>query len=235
MPTMNPETFMQIQSDITQNLASLIPIPRKLTAESIISAAIVLGGFYLASLLFKKVAEQFFLARKVDQALARFLIRAVRITLVALGVVTALGTLGIDVSAIVAGLGLTGLALGIALKDIVSNAVSGVMLLLFRPFRHNDRIKVADFEGSVCDIDLRYTHLRTDGKVIFVPNSMMFANAVSVLGTAATAASTKLVMPPAIESEPDAPTPEPSVEQELVRERERPNLLLAIADEKVAA
>ena len=40
------------------------------------------------------------------------------------------------------------------MKDIVSNAVSGVMLLLFRPFRHNDRIKVADFEGSVCDIDL---------------------------------------------------------------------------------
>ena len=72
------------------------------------------GGAYLASLLFKKVAEQFFLARKVDQALARFLIRAVRITLVSLGVVTSLGTLGIDVSAIVAGLGLTGLALGIA-------------------------------------------------------------------------------------------------------------------------
>jgi small-conductance mechanosensitive channel len=233
MTTMDPEFLKQIPTDIAQNVASLIPIPRKLTAESILSAAIVLGGFYLASLLFKKVAEQFFLARKVDQALARFLIRAVRITLVSLGVVTALGTLGIDVSAIVAGLGLTGLALGIALKDIVSNAVSGVMLLLFRPFRHNDRIKVADFEGSVCDIDLRYTHLRTDGKVIFVPNSMMFANAVCVLGTAATAASAKLVMPPAIEDEPNAPTPEPSVEQEVARER--PNLLMALADEKVAA
>lgn len=230
---METDFLKQIPSDIAQNVASLIPIPRKLTAESIISALIVLGGFYLASLLFKKVAEQFFLARKVDQALARFLIRAVRITLVSLGVVTALGTLGIDVSAIVAGLGLTGLALGIALKDIVSNAVSGVMLLLFRPFRHNDRIKVGDFEGAVCDIDLRYTHLRTEGKVIFVPNSMMFANAVQVLGTAATGASTKLITPPAIESEPDAPPPEPSVEQEVARER--PNLLLAIADEKVAA
>jgi len=233
MPTMEAEFLKQIPTDIAQNVASLIPIPRKLTAESILSAAIVLGGFYLASLLVKKVAEQFFLARKVDQALARFLIRAVRITLVSLGVVTALGTLGIDVSAIVAGLGLTGLALGIALKDIVSNAVSGVMLLLFRPFRHSDRIKVGDFEGMVCDIDLRYTHLRTDGKVIFVPNSMMFANAVSVLGAAATAESTRLIMPPAIESEPDAPPPEPSVEHEVVRDR--PNLLLALADEKVAA
>lgn len=233
---MDPEFLKQIPTDIAQNVASLIPIPRKLTAESILSALIVLGGFYLASVLFKKVAEQFFLARKVDQALARFLIRAVRITLVGLGVVTALGTLGIDVSAIVAGLGLTGLALGIALKDVVSNAVSGVMLLLFRPFRHNDRIKVADFEGMVCDIDLRYTHLQTDGKVIFVPNSMMFANAVSVLGVAATAAvehSAMLVMPPAIEYEPDAPPSEPTVEQEAARER--PNLLLALADDKVAA
>lgn len=230
---MDAELLKQIPNDIAANVATLIPIPRKLTTESILSAAIVVGGFYLFSLLFKKVAEPFFLARKVDEALARFLIRAVRITLVALGVVTALGTLGIDVSAIVAGLGLTGLALGIALKDIVSNAVSGVMLLLFRPFRHKDRIKVGDFEGMVCDIDLRYTHLRTDGKVIFVPNSMMFANAVSVLGTAATAASTKLVMPPAIEYEPDAPPPEPSVEQEVAKDR--PNLLWALADEKVAA
>ena len=227
------EAAKQIPAEVAQSIAHLIPMPTKLSVESITSAAIVLAGFYIVSYLFKKVAEPFFLARKIDEALTRFLIRAVRITLVALGVVTALGTLGIDVSAIVGTLGLTGLALGIALKDVVSNAVSGVMLLLFRPFRHKDHIKVADFEGTVHDIDLRYTHLRTDGKVIFVPNSMMFANAVSVLGTTATAASTRLVMPPAIESEPDAPPPEPSIEHEVARER--PNLLLALADEKVAA
>lgn len=222
----------RVQSDLA-NAKAFIPAPRKLDTESIVSALIVLGGFYLASLLVKKVAEQFFLARKFDQALANFLTRAVRISLVSLGVVTALGTLGVDVSAIVAGMGLTGLALGIALKDVVSNAVSGVMLLLFRPFRHNDRIKVADFEGTVADIDLRYTHLRTEGKVIFIPNSMMFANAVSVLGIGATASSAKLIMPPAIESEVNAPPPEPTVEQEAVRER--PNLLLTLADERVAA
>ena len=53
---------------------------------------------------------------------------------------------------------------------------------------------------------------------------MMFANAVSVLGAAGTAGSAKLIMPPAIESEPDAPPAEPGVEQEVARER--PNLLL---------
>jgi small-conductance mechanosensitive channel len=231
------QTLSNVPADIAQNIAAFIPTPRKLTLEATISAAVVLAAFYLASLVFKKVAEKFFLARRVDQALGRFLIRAIRISLVTLGVVTALGTLGVDVSAIVAGLGLTGLALGIALKDVVSNAVSGVMLLLFRPFRHNDHIKVADFEGMVCDIDLRYTHLRTEGKVIFVPNSMMFANAVQVLGVAAAADANppkpKLVMPPAIDYEPELPPPEPTVEQEAVRER--PNPLMALADEKVAA
>jgi hypothetical protein len=161
----------------------------------------------------------------------------IRITLVGIGVVTALGTLGVDVSAIVAGLGLTGLALGIALKDIVSNAMSGIMLLMFRPFRHRDRIKVGDFEGTVCDIDLRYTHLRTDGRVIFVPNSMMFANAVTVVTSAKAeatpTAATKVISLPSVAAE-EEPPPEPTVEQE--SQIERPNLLLTLAeDRRVAA
>jgi small-conductance mechanosensitive channel len=224
----------RIQTDLATNAKTWLPTPRKLDTESLISAAVVFVGFYLASLLLKKFAERFFLARKVDQALARFLIRACRISLVTLGVVTALGTLGVDVSAIVAGLGLTGLALGIALKDVVSNAVSGVMLLLFRPFRHNDHIKVGDFQGLVSDIDLRYTHLKTDGKVIFVPNSMMFANAVSVMSkvvTEAPSASPVMSLPSVAAAE--EPPPEPTIDDE--QKLERPNLLLTLADDRAVA
>lgn len=231
----------RIQSDLATNAQSFIPTPRKLDAESIISATVVFVGFYLASLLVKKVAEKFFLARKIDEALARFLIRATRISLVALGLVTALGTLGVDVSAIVAGLGLTGLALGIALKDVVSNAVSGVMLLLFRPFRHKDLIKVGEFEGMVCDIDLRYTHLRTTNKVIFVPNSLMFAQAVSVISSPVETVETaigkgkasKQALAAVVEELPGL-VPEAAAEPE-APPRSRSNLLMALADEKVAA
>jgi small-conductance mechanosensitive channel len=235
MDTQLQSILTRIQSDISTNAKTWIPTPRKLDAESIISAVIVCVGFYLASIAIKKVAEKFFAVRKIDEALARFLIRVMRITLVSLGVVTALGTLGVDVSAIVAGLGLTGLAMGIALKDIVSNAMSGIMLLLFRPFRHRDHIKVAGFEGTVHDIDLRYTHLKTDGQIIFVPNSMMFANAVSVLKSAAATAALPLEQPQAILSLPsvdaeDEPPPEPTVEQE-EETYERPNLLMTLAEE----
>lgn len=235
MDTQLQSILTRIQSDISTNAKTWIPTPHKLDAESIICALVVCVGFYLASLALKTVAEKFFAVRKVDEALARFLIRVIRITLVGLGLVTALGTLGVDVSAIVAGLGLTGLALGIALKDIVSNAVSGIMLLMFRPFRHRDRIKVGDFEGTVHDIDLRYTHLKTDGRIIFVPNSLMFANAVSVLSAAEPLATTPeqakklLSLPAAAASE--EPPPEPTVEEESQRE-ERPNLLMALVEDR---
>jgi small-conductance mechanosensitive channel len=235
METQVQDFLAKVQSDVTTNAAGFLSLPKKFTLESVISASVVFAIFYLASLLVKKVAEKFFHARKIDEALSRFLIRAMRISLVSLGAVSALGTLGIDVSVIVGGIGLTGLALGVALKDVVSNAVSGIMLLLFRTFRHNDRIKVAEFEGVVSDIDLRYTHLRTEGKIIYVPNSMMFANAVTVLSNtvATTEQVAKLVMPPAIEDLPDPPPPEPTVEQEAVRERFNP--LMALADDRVAA
>jgi small-conductance mechanosensitive channel len=170
----------KLKTDVSTHTQSWLPTPRKLDLESIFSAAVVMLGFWIAAYLSLQIAAAFFKARKIDEALARFLMRVIKFSLLTLGAVTALGTLGVDVSAIVAGLGLTGLALGIALKDIVSNAVSGIMLLIFRPFRHRDCIKVADFEGRVIDIDMRYTHLLVDDKIIFVPNSLLFANAVTV-------------------------------------------------------
>jgi len=228
----------RIQSEIATNANKTFTLaPRKFDTESIVAAIVVLVGFWLASLVIKKVAEKFFLSRKIDEALARFLIRVIRIGLVSMGVVTALGTLGFDTSTIAAGLGLTGLALGIALKDISSNAVSGIMLLLFRPFRHRDRIKVGEFEGTVCDIDLRYTHLRTEGRVIFVPNSMMFANAVTVVtsanaATSTTAKTSKLISLPSVVAA-DEPPPEPTIEQEA--RHERPNLIFKLADDRAVA
>jgi small conductance mechanosensitive channel len=171
----------RIKNDVSSHAQTWIPTPRKLDFESLISAATVMIGFWILSIIARVIADRFFVARKIDEALSRFLMRVIRFSLLCMGLVTALGTLGVDVSAIVAGLGLTGLALGIALKDIVSNAVSGIMLLIFRPFRHRDRIKVADFEGDVIDIDMRYTHLLcTDMQIIFIPNSLLFANAVTV-------------------------------------------------------
>jgi len=97
------------------------------------------------------------------------------------GFVTALGTLGINVSALVAGLGLTGFALGFALKDTISNLLSGVLILLYRPFEIGNRIRISGYEGIVISIDLRYTELDSEGDKVLIPNSKLFTDPVTVI------------------------------------------------------
>ncbi|MEO1993831.1 MAG: mechanosensitive ion channel domain-containing protein, partial [Planctomycetaceae bacterium] len=96
------------------------------------------------------------------------------------GAVTALGTIGVDVGALIAALGLTGFAIGLAFKDIVSNALSGILIIIYKPFEQGDQIKVSSFAGNVRSIDLRYTILSSDGDRVFVPNSLLFSNAITV-------------------------------------------------------
>jgi small-conductance mechanosensitive channel len=106
--------------------------------------------------------------------------RMASIAIMVFGVVTGLGTMGIEVSALVAGLGLTGFALGFALKDVLSNFIAGVLILLYRPFSVNDSITVAGYEGAVTEIDLRYTTLRKEDQKILIPNSVLFTNTIAV-------------------------------------------------------
>jgi len=136
--------------------------------------------FWLAALGAEKFAVKLGTSRDIDASLVRFLGRAAKTTIVIFGIVTALGTLGVNVTALVAGLGLTGFALGFALKDIVSNSLSGILIIIYRPITRGDIIKVSSFEGEVVDMDLRYTILDTEEKKVFVPNSMLFNNAVIV-------------------------------------------------------
>ena len=86
----------------------------------------------------------------------------------------------VDVTALVAGLGLTGFALGFALKDLISNLLAGVLLLLYRPFQRGDHIDVAGFSGFVREIDLRYTTLEEEEKIYLVPNSLLLSKGIKV-------------------------------------------------------
>jgi small conductance mechanosensitive channel len=102
-------------------------------------------------------------------------------TVVALGLVIGLGTMGVNVSALVASLGLTGFALGFALRDAIANLLAGILIIAYQPFRYGDRIKVTDIEGVVAHIDLRYTTLEDGGARHLVPNQTMYSNPVTVM------------------------------------------------------
>ncbi|MBT4866096.1 MAG: mechanosensitive ion channel [Planctomycetaceae bacterium] len=145
-----------------------------------LTALAVFAAFWVGGVLLRGVIVRVGKTRKFDRYLAKLFGKTVWLTLMVVGGITALGTVGVDVTALVAGLGITGFALGFAMKDIVSNVVSGILIIMYKPFRHGDRVKVSSFSGIVANIDLRYTTLDSDGTQIFVPNSLLFTNAISV-------------------------------------------------------
>ena len=118
--------------------------------------------------------------RRAHIALGELLASVAHVSLNALGVITALGTLGVNITGIVAGLGLTGFALGFALKDSISNLLAGVMILLYRPFEVGDRIDVSGLSGTVVHVDLRYTELDNERERVLVPNSKMLTDPIRV-------------------------------------------------------
>lgn len=137
--------------------------------------------FFIVSKVAKSAIITMSRRLKLDSHLSSFLARISSIIILILGIVTALGTLGINVSALVAGLGLTGFALGFALKDTISNLLSGVLILLYQPFKIGDSIKIAGYKGEVVRIDLRYTELSSEANKILIPNSKLFTDPITVL------------------------------------------------------
>ncbi|MBE9119206.1 mechanosensitive ion channel family protein [Lusitaniella coriacea LEGE 07157] len=91
------------------------------------------------------------------------------------GSVIALGILGLNFGALLGALGLTSVAIGFSLKDVLSNYISGVILLAAHPFRINDQVVIGDYEGTIAQIQLRATTIRTyDGRLVYIPNQEVF-------------------------------------------------------------
>jgi small-conductance mechanosensitive channel len=91
------------------------------------------------------------------------------------GAVVALGVVGLEFGALLGALGLTSVAIGFSLKDVLSNYISGVILLAARPFRLGDQVVIADYEGTITQIQLRAMTMRTyDGRMVYIPNQEVF-------------------------------------------------------------
>jgi MscS family membrane protein len=96
-----------------------------------------------------------------------------------LGVIVALNNAGYDVGALIAGLGIGGLALAMAAKDSVSNIFGGVMIFTDKPFQVGDRIKVNGFDGTITEVGIRTSRMRTlEGRLVTIPNSQFTGNMV---------------------------------------------------------
>jgi len=118
--------------------------------------------------------------REVDIVLVDFLTMVASILISVVAAVAAIDQLGIPATSFLAIMGAAGLAIGLAMKDSLSNFASGVMLVMFRPFTKGDFIDAGGVTGTVDEVRLVSTTLTTpDNKLITVPNALMFNGAIT--------------------------------------------------------
>jgi len=141
-------------------------------------AILVLGRIVVGVLagVVRRVLER----HKVEATLAKFLVSLTRIALITFVIIAAVRALGVDTTSFIAVIGAAGLAVGLALQGSLSNLASGVMLILFRPFKVGDFVEAAGTAGVVDVIQIFNTVLNTpDNKKVIVPNGKITADNIT--------------------------------------------------------
>jgi MscS family membrane protein len=115
----------------------------------------------------------------LDDQLLPIVRKGLKLTIWALAIIIALDNAGYNVGAILAGLGIGGLAFALAAQDTVSNLFGGITILMDKPFSIRDRIKINGFDGMIEEIGLRSTRLKTlEGRIVTIPNSTFTQNPI---------------------------------------------------------
>jgi len=121
--------------------------------------------YYITPLASKTKSE-------LDDVLLPVVRRLVKVTLIVIAVIIIIDNFGYDVTSLIAGLGIGGLAFALAAKDMLANLFGGMSILTDKPFKLGDRIKIEDYDGWVREIGLRTTKMETlDGFQLIVPNA----------------------------------------------------------------
>jgi len=145
----------------------------------VLAAVLILTIFVLVARVVAWALKHAFRRFRADKTMENLIRQLAYYSIVLMGLLVAAGAMGFSPEAVVTGLGLTGLVLGFALKDILSNFVSGLLILAMRPFEIGDQIAIGDTEGAVERIELRATQIRTyDGRVALVPNAEVFTSRI---------------------------------------------------------
>ena len=143
---------------------------------SIVGAIVLLIiGWIAATLLQRWSYEGLSRVRGFDETLARFFSGAIRYIVLILVLVMVLGQFGVQTASVLAALGAAGLAIGLALQGTLQNIAAGIMLLVLRPFRVGEYIETSSVSGTIVEIGLFATELKTsDGLYRLAPNSTLW-------------------------------------------------------------
>jgi small conductance mechanosensitive channel len=151
---------------------------------SVIAAiAIFLVGKWLARILANTLTHMMKRAG-TDDTLVSFVANIAHVAMMVFVVIAAMSELGVETTSFAAVLAAAGLAIGLALQGSLSNFASGVMLILFKPFKTGDFIEAAGTSGIVEEIQIFSTKLRSgDNKQLFIPNGAIFGGTITNYST----------------------------------------------------
>ncbi len=144
---------------------------------------IVLVLFVLIGAIARRVIKAAVMKAGLDVMIASLIARMGFFAVVVIGFFIAAVIVfpGLSPGDLLAGLGIGSVALGFAFKDVLQNLFAGFLILLYRPFRIGDQIKIDDFEGTVEEISVRATKIKTfDNERVIIPNSQLYMNSVVV-------------------------------------------------------
>ncbi len=165
------ESFIAFYSELQAELIDLVP------RVTLAIAVIIL--FRFLGRLFDKFFVRWVLGRIGDTIVSRLIGDIIRWIVYLIGITLAVRILGFDdvFKGVLAGAGVSAIIIGFAFKDIAENFLAGLLLVVSRPFRIGDVVEIDSVTGTVKDMDLRNTHVRTSaGRDVYIPNSIVIKN-----------------------------------------------------------
>jgi len=171
MPIEPQTALLSVQTAIAQ-LSTLIV---SYSFSAIGAVILLVVGYVVAGLLERSIFAGLGHIHGFDATLRHFFSKIVRYAVLILVVIMVLGQFGVQTASIIAAIGAIGLAIGLALQGTLQNIAAGIMLLALRPFRIGESVEVGSIAGSIEEIGLFATKLRTaDGVYILAPNSTLW-------------------------------------------------------------
>ncbi|MDX8478371.1 mechanosensitive ion channel [Mesorhizobium sp. VK24D] len=171
MPTDPQNAFLTVQAGLAQ-LSTLIV---SYSFSAIGAVILLIVGYFVAGLAERSIFAGLGHIHGFDATLRHFFSKIVRYGILVLVVIMVLGQFGVQTASIIAAIGAVGLAIGLALQGTLQNIAAGIMLLALRPFRIGENVEVGTIAGTVEEIGLFATKLRTvEGVYILAPNQTLW-------------------------------------------------------------
>lgn len=185
LQTAPTDTLNAVQAEIAAVAEKLTTTPPSELLTDLIDSAVAFGLKVIAAFVIyfigawlikkiKKILTRIFEKRQTDEAIASFVQSIVSIAMTIMLIIITIGALGIDTTSIAALLAGGGMAIGMALNGTVQNFAGGIMIILFKPFKADDFVEVGGYSGTVVEVSITSTKLRTtDNRIIIIPNGVI--------------------------------------------------------------